>query len=211
MPGTNYLSTIYVSSICLSVCHLSPSFPLLSHFCLSAPPPLSQPARAHGHKLHLYEQEPISRYSQMEQRPLYFRHFLVWSHIHEKVNIHWRPLSAPVSWQHAECGHGPDQFSLSPVASSGQRKSQQTKRGQNKLRTRVGLALRSGEWSPARASEFLGLQEPVGPDMKKRRASLNASIKEGILTISCFLVSPHSSGTDSKPSIGGNRGLRWTA
>lgn len=38
----------------------------------------TQPTRAHGPELHL---EPISRDSQMEQIPPYFRQFLVWSHI----------------------------------------------------------------------------------------------------------------------------------
>lgn len=45
---------------------------------------------------------------------------------YKKVDVHWRPLSAPGNWQQADVAMTQSKSSLSPVVSSGERSSPQT-------------------------------------------------------------------------------------
>lgn len=84
---------------------------------------------------------------------LFFRHFLVWSHIFENLDVHWKPLSTPVSWQQAGVAMDQSSPAGAPWSAVGRRKPAEKRESEQAKKSEQASPLRPGEWSTGRVSE----------------------------------------------------------
>ena len=144
--------------------------------------------------------------------PPYFRHFLLWSHILEKVHVRWRPLSsrqlAADRWAMGQSRVASALWSAVGRGGANRQKGVRTSQESDQA-----WPLRPGEWSTGRTSKTgtHSLQKPEGLCMRKHKAGFCANIKEAILITSRLWICPLSGSAGSKPSVGGNRELRQRA
>lgn len=131
-------STLLFSSLVFSsLVFSSLPFPSLLCLCVS----LSQPTRTHGHELCLCEHENMNpSVGSPKTSPIsvsfWYNHTLF-----KKVDVQWRSLSAPGSWQQISVTISQSKSTLNPMVNNGERGSQHMKdKGNSKIIQRSGQA-----------------------------------------------------------------------